>query len=525
MPTGLPAIVLGGALCVWGTLCFLAMVVVVRRTAVPAGANDRDAALRILRNAAVPIVSQLFVRGVDLAVALVLLRLLGPEGNGQYAVAVVAWLYVKTISDFGLSVLGAREIARDPSQAGRTIGETTVVRWIILFATAAPLGALTLAGVVGGTLSSTSAAALCLLYVSIIPSSYAEAVSSAFAGLERLALAAWVNIVVNLFRAPLVIALAASSLAVIGVALAAVGAACYSACAFHVARKRLIAGPTTWHLPKQRLSWYLREGWPLLVNSLLVSLFFRVDVFIVQVLRGDTALGIYDAAFKFINLLTIVPAYAILAVFPLMVRRSDDPAGLRAAQTRTTYLLTTVAWAVVVGATALASPAILLLAGRAYMPDAVELLRILVWFAPLSFVNGVTQYVLIARGEQRRLLPAFAAAVAFNFAANAALVPVLGATAAAINTVLTEVVIAVAFWLATRRTVFPAFSGAVLTPLWKPSLAGTMSAAAALYLRDSTLLSAGVGGGMFLLLCWLFGVVGPGERELARTVLRRRAGA
>ena len=91
--------------------------------------ENTDLVRRVVRNSAIPIASQLLIRVVDLLVAIVLLRLLGPEGNGQYALAVIVWLYAKTISDFGLSLLTTREIARDRTSIARLVGMTTLFRW------------------------------------------------------------------------------------------------------------------------------------------------------------------------------------------------------------------------------------------------------------------------------------------------------------------------------------------------------------------------------------------------------------
>lgn len=73
-------------------------------------------ARRILANSATPIAAQLLNRVVDLVFAAFALRMLGVEGNGQYAIATVTWLYLKTVTDFGLSILAAREVAGTPRQ-------------------------------------------------------------------------------------------------------------------------------------------------------------------------------------------------------------------------------------------------------------------------------------------------------------------------------------------------------------------------------------------------------------------------
>lgn len=487
----------------------------------PAAATQHDTVLRVFRNSAIPIASQIFVRLVDLGVAIAILRLLGPTGNGQYAIAVVVWLYVKTISDFGLGLLATREVARSPERIATIIGATTLLRWIILGIALGPVTFYVLARLGAGSMADQSAIAIFILLLSIIPSGYSEAINSGLNGLERMDLAAWINIGVSLVRAPLAVLLGASALEVTGVALAAVVAALVSALAFHRTLPSISAEGVRWRLGRTEGMDYARESWPLLVNSLLVSMFFRVDVFVIEAFRGARALGIYDASYKLINLLTIVPAYATLAVFPLMSQRASDSQALARAQRVTTYSLVVLAWGLVFSVTALAGVAIQVLAGDAYLPEAATLLRILIWFAPLSFLNGVFQYVLVATGQQQRIVPAFTAAVVFNLAANLALVPIYGTRASAVLTVATEVVIFLAFVYLTSSSTVRIHGAYAVARIWRPSVAGILATGAALLLRDQPLVSLLVSAGVFGGLALLLRVVGPEEIAILRRLLSR----
>jgi len=485
--------------------------------------GPEDVVRRVFRNSAIPIASQLLVRGVDLAVAIVLLRLLGPAGNGQYALAVVIWLYVKTISDFGLSLLVTREIARDPGQLGKLVGASTLFRWLMFSVVLIPaLGYVIVRWSTEG-IDNEGALTIAVLLLSIIPASYGEAVSSALNGLQRMELAAWINIGVSVARAPAAAVLAATSFGVVGVALAALLTSFVSAVAFHRALYAVTDQPINWALDRHTTRTLARESWPLLVNALLISLFFRVDVFIIQAVQGDAALGIYDAAYKPINLLTIVPAYATLAVFPLLAQRADDPRRLARAQRMTSYVLLIVAWVVVAVTSAIAEPAVRLLAGAAYLPEAALLLRILIWFAPLSFLNGVYQYVLVATGEQRRIVPVFGAAVGFNLLANVLFVPLYGTRASAVITVATEMIILIAFVLLGRQLSARVIAPDALRHLARPTLSGCAGAAVALLLRETPWLALGAALAAFAISAALLRVIGPDERALlGRLVSRKR---
>src|SRR5205814_5672361 len=89
------------------------------------------------------------------------------------------------------------------------------------------------------------------------------------------------------------------------------------------------------------------------------------------------------------------------------------------------------AFPIAVGTALLSEPIVALVGGRAYLPDSSIALAILIAYLPLSYANGLTQYVLIAAGRQRMLTVAFVAAVVFNLAANLLLIPRFGYVGAA----------------------------------------------------------------------------------------------
>src|SRR3954451_16886523 len=80
--------------------------------------RDANAVQLVAKNRGFLLLSQLTNKGLDFLSALFVLRALGPVGNGQFGIAVLTWLYIKTITDFGLGVLATQQIAREPGRAG-----------------------------------------------------------------------------------------------------------------------------------------------------------------------------------------------------------------------------------------------------------------------------------------------------------------------------------------------------------------------------------------------------------------------
>lgn len=471
-------------------------------------------ARRILTNSATPIAAQLFNRVVDLLFAAFALRILGVRGNGEYAIATVTWLYLKTISDFGLSILVAREVARHPHEAGSLVGSTTLLRLLILLMLGPVVLFLVALGPTWLDLSPASLLAILLLTAALIPSSYAEAINSVFTGLERLHLPAVLTVFTNLIRFSAGLFALAHGCGVPGIAGAAVFATVCNALALHVALRRLSITPE-WRLSKARAKTFVREAWPLLLNGLLITLFFRLDTFVIQAIEGSRALGIYDAAYKLPNLLPIIPSYFVMAVFPMLSRQSG--ADLRRTFELGARFLVLLGWLVVLVTLPAAPLFIEILGGRAFLPDAAHTLRILVWFAPLHYLNGIAQYAVIAANRQRDIAPAYGIATIFNFAANLVTVPMFGYNAAAMVTVLTEIVLFVALRRSLQRCLGPVHWSLVL---WRPTLAFGL-AVLVYFIAPNHLVMLPLLIIIFVASLWMAGALSVHDVNLLRLLLPR----
>ena len=96
---------------------------------------------------------------------------------------------------------------------------------------------------------------------------------------------------------------------------------------------------------------------------------------------------------------------------------------------------------------------------------------------PFGWINSVTNYLLVAAGQQRALTRCFAVAVLFNLVANLLFIPRYGFVAAAVITIFSELVEGAAFQYFVYRHIAPtpwlrlfaragAAAAAMLAVLW-----------------------------------------------------------
>jgi O-antigen/teichoic acid export membrane protein len=484
---------------------------------------------RIARNSAAPIIAQLINKVVDLGFIYVVLRLLGPVGNGEYAFAVNIWLYAKTFTDFGLGVLATRDVARDHTLANEYLGLTTILRQLLWLATLPVIGSVTLAYYEFSRLTIASVMAILLLTLSIVPDSYSDAANAIFNAYERMEIPAALTVVKNILKVGIGLACVAAGWGAAGLALTALITNLITTGLFVWLLRRL-GVRAAWTLPGAQARQMLRDASPLFLNNLLAGLFFRVDILVLQPARGAAEVGIYDAAYKFLSLVLIIPQYFTLALFPHLARlAANRDAAFAATYNLAIKLLLALALPIAVATTFLAPDLMSILGGAAFLPDAGIALRILIWFLPLSYVNGVVQYVLIAAGQQRALFPAFLATAGFNVVANLIFTPLYGFKAAAAITIGSEIVLIVPFLLLVQRRIGPLPPLAIaLRPLFAAVLMGVVTWVCQALLGGPTVgyapwVAVGIGGAVYLGALLASGAIGLTERRLALRLLGRAA--
>jgi O-antigen/teichoic acid export membrane protein len=523
------------------------------------GAPDdvrRATARRVLANTAAPFAANLAARALSWALAVVTARTLGPTGTGDYAVAVNFYIYAGILADFGLGTWLTREVARRRTPPPQTAGEghgVGVLGDIIGVTVGARLGLSAIVTTAMVTLAATGHAVgwfdvdlawtIVLLAVGLIPGAIAASASSVFMAHERMGTPALLSVLgagaTTLLGATALI----SGSGIVGLGVTSLVITVATAGAF-VALARRSGLPITAAWPRTDLLELLRDSVPLMLNNLLNSVFFRIDV---QVLGawGRSTVGQYASAYKIIDGVGGISSSFILALFPMLSRRagaegSPDTAFGRVYALALT-LLVTVAMPVAGLLTWVATPLSEALWGRAFLPESAIALQILIWFLPLSFVNGLTQYVLIALGLQARITVAFAVAAIFNLVANLVLVPTYGYVAAAATTIATEVVLLVPFALAiSTRLPFRPLVMACVRPLPAAMIAGGVllvgeaaiqsavpthdAITSALPAHDAmfewaTVIAAGI---TYPLALWATRALAPDDLDLMLSVIRRK---
>ncbi len=439
--------------------------------------EDSDAT-RVAKNSLAPIVLQLVNKAIETAFAALMLRILGPDAAGKYYFAVTIWIWLDIFTTFGLNILLQREVAKDRGLGSKYLANTTVLR-LILIAVAAPLLAIFIgARQLTRPLAGDTIAAIVLLAVGILPGSLANGLTAVFNAFEMMEYPAAVTTVSTLLRVVLgtlilLLGLGFVGLAGLSIAINVVTAAILF---YLLVRTRLlprgVPAPRALELDFALQRRMVNLSWPLMLNNLLSTFFFKIDVALLEAMRGSTVVGLYSVAYKFLDALQILPASFTIAVFPILSRYAASAKNsLMRTYVLSVRLLVIVALPTAVVTTVLAEPLVYLLGGSQYLPHSRIALQLMIWSIPLGFINSVTHYVLIALNQQRFLTKAFAIGLAFTVAANLVFIPIYSYRASALIHLFSELALLLPFYYCLRRHLAPVPWGRLL---WRPALAAAL---------------------------------------------------
>ena len=494
-------------------------------------ADAQSTVQRVAKNSIAPILLTLFNRAVDFAFAALMLRVLGPTSAGDYYFAVNTFIWFDIITNFGLNTYLTREVSRHREQARRYLTNTTRVR-LALSLLAVPL-LLAFIGIRQTAVASLTSPAsrqailsILLLYVGLIPNSISTGLTALFYAYEKAEYPAVITSLSTLLKVALGTGVLLLGYGIVGLAGMSIVVNLVTL---------VVLSSTAWRLfpalrvpPEGRRQRggalrraMVRASWPLMVNHLLATLFFKVDVFLMESILGSEPLGLYSIGYKFLDALNVVPSMFTMALFPVISRQAEED---REAFTRFYHLgakiLVTLALPAAILTTVVAREMVLVLGGADYLPGAAEALRLIVWSMPIGWINSLTQYVLIALDRQRYLTRAYMAGFGFSLVANLLLMSRFGYRASALIHIGAELVLFVPFIVGVLREVEYVDWRSLLG---KPLLAAVVTGGVAglLFITAGRLAAAAGALLTYPLLIWRLRVLTPEEQATLVPLLRR----
>jgi len=399
---------------------------------------------QILRNLLYSGSGELIARLLSVAIVILLGHLYGVVALGVYALAMSVSLYLPPVIDFGLRHIGARLIARFPHSASEIVHRVQRRR-VLMASIALPFVLLYAA------LARLPFEMKAFLFVfAAVACLYAFTLDWVAWGRERMLLVGFAKAVVP---AGVLIGLLISLVVGHLFSWLVVGNfAGYSLQAIFLW--------TWWRRHRQALSgtgastgdiadalqWRRTSVMGL---AWLGNMAFNTsDMLVLGAFSNPHQLGLYSAAYRILN--QFLMAYYLLTnvLYPQFARQ-DATRRRRMLRFRVLAVLLAVGAALAALVILIRRPLLAIIFGKAFI-DAAPLLLLLACCIPLDFLVSYLSNAYFAWNMERRVLHCAAVAAALNIALNLATIPLYGAMAAAVNTILAYLVYFAGLALAAR---------------------------------------------------------------------------
>ncbi len=397
-------------------------------------------------------------------------RALEPDGFGQLMMVTAYLTIFGAVSDFGVTVITVRDVAQDPGLAAAYLRRALLLRSAMAGAACLGLGLVGLAA--GYPLEQQRH--LWMGGLSLFPMAVTGAFTAILTARERIARVASLSALgafVMLASAWPVLAAGwgVTGLLAVLVLVNALEASLAAGWVLGSVRPAAAGSERAW-LAAWRL---LERAWPYGCFTILAMVYLRVATIVLFTEGGPQAVGLYNAAFKLVEALTVLPLALMGGLFPLMAAqsRAGVTGPLGATYRNAVRILGVLALPVATGLTILAAPVIEVVYGTRY-GAAAPVLRILVWGLALLYLNAPVGHVIFSSDQGRRYLPWALAHTGGYAALSVLLVARYGILGAAVGFVVAEAT-GLAIQLRFVRSVVDRLPS-LPAILWRPAIAATV---------------------------------------------------
>jgi O-antigen/teichoic acid export membrane protein len=425
---------------------------------------------RTLRNTVLILGARVVSRLLALVSVLIMIRHLHPTGLGTFQDVVNEAGLVTVVIDVGFNTLFQREAARRPALLSHYLSRLATGRIAFsVLAFGVFFGVLTWRGQLDFLLPA---------FLLMVLTSYSNLLRGALYAVQQLRFEAIAIVLESLILIGLVSYGAATGQGV-NYFLYAYAAAYGFSCAYFavVLTVRRIARIRPAFDPIFIVNW-LMKSLPFAATFAITTIYFKIDVPILALLRGHYETGIYVAAYKPFEALLFIPVSMLNVVFPVLaVYHGGSEGRLVWAVNRFYKALFALGAPISVGTFMLADPLRFIYS----YPESANALRILAAGIALMFVSNAFIGALNAIDRQLTFTWAALVSMFVNIALNVALIPPFGYLGASWATVLTEVALCSMGWYLTARHLAAV---PVVSLSWRILLASLVMGAALYPLRD-----------------------------------------
>lgn len=391
--------------------------------------------IKVLQNSAW-LFGEKFLRiGIGIFVSVWVTRYLGPEDFGLLSYAVSFATIFGIIASLGLDGIVLKEVVKDPTNQLTVIGSAFLLKLtasiLTFFLTFTAILLMQPDNPLIVALVTISAAGFLFQSINVIDFYFQATTNSKFsviASSSALIIVSFLKVGMIIYRLPII------TFAWIGLFEIFLNSL-FLAIAYKFNHQNIKA----WQINLTTIKKLLLDAWPLLLASIAVTLYMKIDVVMLQEMSGPKEVGIYAAATKLSEIWYLIPMVIASSLSPSLIKMHQNSPNLYIFRMKKIYFIG--AWLSIfisIPFTFFASNIIDLFYGRDFIESA-PVLAIHIWGSVAVFQGIFSSQHLLVNHLQKISLYRTCIGLISNILLNLILIPKMGALGAAISTVISYI--------------------------------------------------------------------------------------
>lgn len=403
----------------------------------------------VARNTLIQLVGKFVFLLTSFGIVKLLTNYLGQEGFGQYSFITIYLGFFTVAVDLGLYLLAINRInSHQGPKLEKELGNILTLRIIslILALTAAIILVIFLPG------SSELKYATTIATLAFFATSLTQLWGGFYQGFYRAEYGALAETSTRIITFLLMLTAAFFDQGLIGMIMALIiGSITGTSIGWYFLKKFVIVKP---RFDKKIQRQLLKEALPLGIVLSMSYLYMKQDSFLLGVLPNlpdgidnNTAVGIYNAPFKLIDVIQTLPNLFLTTIFPFFVNQNNkeqpknNSKPLLKIYQKSFDTLMTVMLPLAIGTTIMAPTIIHLMTDNTGWDDSILCLQILIWTIIFSAISNLSGHIITSKNQQNKLILPNITFFIINFLLNLYFIPIYSYYGAAIATIITEIIV------------------------------------------------------------------------------------
>ncbi len=196
-----------------------------------------------------------------------------------------------------------------------------------------------------------------------------------------------------------------------------------------------------WRFQKDIAISLLKDSWPLMLASVAIGIYMKIDQVMIKNMLGNEQTGIYAVAVKLSEVWYFLPGIICASLFPALVNSLKNSEEFLNQRIKKLYfLMFWFSFLIALVTTTFAYPIIKILFGSQYL-GAVTVLQIYIWASISVFLSYTLNYYLLSKNFTKILFYNTVIGAVINIILNFLLIPKFGINGSATATIISYIAV------------------------------------------------------------------------------------